>query len=193
MSHLCEFLVADALDAQAGGLRGRRFDTILDSACLQCFDPALQIKYLENMEALMAGGGGFVLLVVCNQSQLRSWCRSVHALRAPRGASACGGLTCGPLPARRGVRWMQEHLRKLFTRERGWTIASMDQSTFLENIPMVRITRGVRTFEPVTPSPCIVMCATRPRKLPVPVLCAGGLAAAVAGICFLLLLSKRRG
>jgi len=69
----------------------------------------------------------------------------------------------------------------------------MGQSTFLENIPMVRITKGVRTFEAVTPSPCIVMSATRHRKVLLPVLCAGGLAAAVAGVCYMLLLSRRRG
>eukprot|EP00282_Hemiselmis_andersenii_P006300 CAMPEP_0114133830 /NCGR_PEP_ID=MMETSP0043_2-20121206/13838_1 /TAXON_ID=464988 /ORGANISM="Hemiselmis andersenii, Strain CCMP644" /LENGTH=235 /DNA_ID=CAMNT_0001227439 /DNA_START=379 /DNA_END=1081 /DNA_ORIENTATION=- len=63
VSHLCEFLVADALDAQAGGLRGRRFGTVLDSACLQCFDPTLQVKYIENMASLMAPGG--VLRAAC--------------------------------------------------------------------------------------------------------------------------------
>jgi len=167
VSHLCEFLVADALDAQAGGLRGRRFGTVLDSACLQCFDPTLQVKYIENMASLMAPGGSFVLLVVCNQSQLRSWCR--------------------------GVRWMQEHLKNLFTSERGWRVGSMEQSTFLENIPMVRITRGVRSFEPVTPSPCIVMSATRPRPLLTPAVCAGAAAAAAAACYVLLLLARRRG
>ena len=32
---MCEFYVADALDVQGGALKGRRFDTVLDSACLQ--------------------------------------------------------------------------------------------------------------------------------------------------------------
>ena len=36
---------------------------------------------------------------------------------------------------------MQGHLRDLFTAERGWCIHDMDQSTFLENIPMVKITK----------------------------------------------------
>jgi hypothetical protein len=36
---------------------------------------------------------------------------------------------------------MQQHLRSLFTADRGWLIEVMDQSTFLENIPMVKITK----------------------------------------------------
>lgn len=45
VSHLCEFCVGDALNVGDNPpLRRAKFDTILDSACLQCFDPKLQVR-----------------------------------------------------------------------------------------------------------------------------------------------------
>ena len=43
VSHLCEFVQADALNVPTSCLNGKKFDTILDSACLQCFDPNTQV------------------------------------------------------------------------------------------------------------------------------------------------------
>ncbi|EKX51680.1 hypothetical protein GUITHDRAFT_102945 [Guillardia theta CCMP2712] len=132
----CEFFQADALNLDKSVLSGRKFQTILDSACLQCFDPKTQNDYIKNIVPLLEAGGALVLLVVCNQSQLRSWCR--------------------------GLRWMEGHLNELFCAESGWMIQDMLHTVFLENIPMVRINKGVRSFEPVTPSPCLRMVAVRP-------------------------------
>ena len=78
VSHLTEWVVADALNMKSSALSARKFDTILDSACLQCFDPKTQQTYVENMAAILDRSGSFILLVVCNQSQLRSWCRGLR-------------------------------------------------------------------------------------------------------------------
>uniref|UniRef100_A0A7S0EBE1 Methyltransferase domain-containing protein n=1 Tax=Hanusia phi TaxID=3032 RepID=A0A7S0EBE1_9CRYP len=163
----CEFFQADALNLDKSPLSGRKFQTILDSACLQCFDPKTQNDYINNIAPMLEGGGALVLLVVCNQSQLRSWCR--------------------------GLRWMENHLNQLFCAESGWMIKDMLHTVFLENIPMVRINKGVRSFEPVTPSPCLRMVAVRPvrsKQLQV-VVVASVLALAAGGL--LLLLRRRAG
>jgi hypothetical protein len=79
----------------------------------------------------------------------------------------------------------------MFTAERGWAVESMDQSTFLENIPMVRIQKGQRTFESVTPSPCIVMVAKRSQNLFKYMV--GGVGIAAAALCIATMISMRKG
>jgi hypothetical protein len=118
----------------------RKFDTILDSACLQCFDPKTQATYARNMHMLLKSSGAFVLLVVCNQSQLRSWCR--------------------------GLRWMEGHVATIFNAESGWSIVDTEHTIFVENIPSVRISKGVREFHPTTDSPCLRMVAKPIRRFP---------------------------
>mmetsp|Transcript_49140 Transcript_49140/g.100291 ORF Transcript_49140/g.100291 Transcript_49140/m.100291 type:complete len:276 (-) Transcript_49140:291-1118(-) len=154
----CQFVVADALNVAYSPLADRVFDTILDSACLQCFDPATQAKYVENMASLLKSNGAFVLLVVCNQSQLRSWCR--------------------------GVDWMKAHVRSIFTRDTGWYIKSLVETKFIENIPSVTIKGGERTFSPTTLSPCLLMVAshTKPGGLGMSSLLGLGAIAALATI-----------
>jgi SAM-dependent methyltransferase len=133
VGHLTEWVVADALHVSKGPLCGRRFDVVLDSACMQCFDPKTQSIYLDNVHGLVKAGGCLVLLVVCNESQLRSWCR--------------------------GVAWMAEHIRTLLTAQARWQILSSQETTFIENIPSVRITKGQRDFLTTTESPCLGVIA----------------------------------
>jgi len=40
---------------------------------LQCFDPKTQRCYVDNMGSILKSSGTFVLLVVCNQSQVCVW------------------------------------------------------------------------------------------------------------------------
>jgi SAM-dependent methyltransferase len=167
VAHLTEWVVADALDVGSGPLRGRKFDTILDSACLQCFDPKTQVTYAKNMRTVLKSAGSFLLLVVCNQSQLRSWCR--------------------------GLRWMEGHVATIFCTETGWSIADTEHTIFIENIPSVRISKGVREFHPTTDSPCLRMVA-KPVRSSFSLLPPTGLLAAtvaVAAICAMATLRRR--
>lgn len=154
VAHLTEWVVADALDVGCGPLRARKFDTILDSACLQCFDPKTQATYAKNMLTLLKPPGSFLLLVVCNQSQLRSWCR--------------------------GLRWMEGHVSTIFCPETGWNIVDTEHTIFVENIPSVRISKGVREFHPTTDSPCLRMVAKPVGRSPSLLASAGVVAALVA-------------
>lgn len=108
----------------------------------------------------------------------------------PLSSPSLLSLPPSPLPPPSPPSPSQGHLKGIFSCDKGWRIDAMGQSTFLENIPMVKIVKGVRSFEPVTPSPCIVMCATRPRPLAHYVV-AGGLA--VTAACALVFALRRRG
>mmetsp|Transcript_19554 Transcript_19554/g.30619 ORF Transcript_19554/g.30619 Transcript_19554/m.30619 type:complete len:274 (-) Transcript_19554:35-856(-) len=160
-----EFYTADALKIAESPLRGRKFDTILDCACLQCFDLTKQAEYLDNMASVLKPGGAFVLMIVCNQHQLRSWCR--------------------------GVAWMEEHVQKIFSDKTGWMIKGMKQTTFLENIPQITIVKGVRNFEPVTPSPCLQMVAIRKTGWDLQTAAAGAIALIAAAGLIVYIKSRR--
>ena len=166
VAHLTEWLVADALHLADGPLRDRTFDTVIDSACLQCFDPKTQPRYLDNVRSVLRRGGSFVLLVVCNQSQLRSWCR--------------------------GVRWMEDHMAGLLTADTGWAIVDSEHTSFMENIPSVKISQGQRQFLSHTESPCLRLIArpisTWSSSL---VIAAGAGLAAVAALSVLTLMRRR--
>jgi len=164
VSHLTEWVVADALNVKDSPLRGRKFDTVLDSACLQCFDPKTQRCYVDNMGSILKSSGTFVLLVVCNQSQLRSWCR--------------------------GLRWMEGHVSDLFSAQTGWKIIETERVTFIENIPSVRISKGIREFHATTESPCLRMIAQPVRGWATAGVVVAGVVA-VAAISAMTLLRRR--
>eukprot|EP00960_Hanusia_phi_P076314 768543-Hanusia_phi.AAC.2 len=177
----CEFFQADALNLDKSPLScsrcemvclpsGRKFQTILDSACLQCFDPKTQNDYINNIAPLLEGGGALVLLVahVVVSDCLLSLSLSVARLSAIRVNSEVGAVGCDgwrtistSCELACACAWqLTVHTR--FCAESGWMIKDMLHTVFLENIPMVRINKGVRSFEPVTPSPCLRMVAVRP-------------------------------
>lgn len=84
---LCEFVVADALHLdRSAALRGRRFDTVLDCACLQCFSPDVQPAYLAQIAPFMARRARFLLLVRPRPSQGRGPPLLLHAHRVSRRA-----------------------------------------------------------------------------------------------------------
>ena len=88
---LCEFVVADALHLdRSAALRGRRFDTVLDCACLQCFSPNVQPAYLAQIAPLMARRARFLLFVrprsTSRPSQGRGPPLLLHAHRVSRRA-----------------------------------------------------------------------------------------------------------
>ena len=83
------------------------------------------------------------------------------ALRAPRRHCVQLALQLALQRAERDAVRVQGQ----FTGASGWKIDEMLHTTFVENIPIIRIVKGVRSFEPVTNSPCLRMIASR-RSVP---------------------------